>query len=255
MLKFTEFSSGSNLRTITTPMRALFTFFLLTVGIGYIMALFYLFLVDVEPHQKMGMNASDGISMKYGGQQGKTRLEAALRGSMSDRLDPVDSQEIIQWIRGGATANAYEKVKSNFEKNCISCHSAKSGLPVPPLTSFEEVLKVTKVDTGASLSQLARVSHVHLFGIGIIFLLTGAIFALSEVSEKLRLVIIVLPYVTIWADIGAWWVTKYEPIFAYVVLIGGGFMGLALALQILISLWEMWFKSAQLIPADIQLKT
>jgi hypothetical protein len=198
------------------------------------------------------MNIVDGISMKYGGQQGKTRLEAALRGSMSDRLDPGDKQEIIRWVRGSATADDFEKVKPIFEKNCIACHSAKSGLPVPPLTNFEEVRKVTQVDTGASLSQLARVSHVHLFGIGIIFLLTGAIFAMSGVSKKLRLVIIILPYVTIWADIAAWWITKYQPVFAYVVLIGGGFMGLALALQILISLWEMWFKNVNLLPADVR---
>lgn len=252
MKQFAEFLSSSTLRTLTIPMRALFTCFLLTIGIGYIMALFYLFFVDIVPHQKMGMNVVEGISMKYGGEQGRTRLESALRGGMSDRLVPVDKQEIIQWIRSGANASDYEKVKLLFEKNCVACHSAKSGLQVLPLTTFEEVRKVTQVDTGESLSQLARVSHIHLFGIGIIFLLTGAIFALSGISEKLRLMIIILPYITIWADIGSWWITKYQPVFAYVVLIGGGFMGLALALQILISLWEMWFKNVNLLPADVQ---
>ena len=255
MKQFAESLSSSPLRTLTIPMRALFTCFLLTIGIGYIMALFYLFLVDIAPHQKTGMNVVEGISMKYGGQQGRTLLEAALRGVMSDRLGPGDKQEIIQWIRSGATANDYEKVKPLFEKNCVACHSAKSGLQVPPLTTFEEVQKVTQVDTGESLSQLARISHIHLFGIGIIFLLTGAIFAQSGVSEKLRLMIIILPYITIWADIGSWWITKYQPVFAYVVLIGGGFMGLALALQILISLWEMWFKNVNLLPADVQQET
>jgi hypothetical protein len=42
-------------------------------------------------------------------------------------------------------------------------------------------------------------------------------------------------------DIGSWWATKYyDPLFAYIVIIGGAFMGLALACQILISLWDMW---------------
>ena len=43
-------------------------------------------------------------------------------------------------------------------------------------------------------------------------------------------------------DIGSWWFTKYvDPaFFAYVVVAGGACMGLALAAQILISLWEMW---------------
>ncbi len=254
MKQFAESMSSSTLRTLTTPMRALLTCFLLTIGIGYIMALFYLFLVDIDPHQKTGMNVVDGLSMKYGGQPDKTRLEAALLSSMADRLDYGDKQEIIRWIRGGATANGYEKVQPIFEENCVACHSAASGLPVPPLTTLEEVQKVTQVDTGASISQLARVSHVHLFGIGIIFLLTGAIFALSGVSEKWRIVIIILPYVTIWADIVAWWATKYQPVFAYVVLIGGGFMGLALLLQILIPLWEMWFKNLKPIPADVRMK-
>jgi hypothetical protein len=44
-------------------------------------------------------------------------------------------------------------------------------------------------------------------------------------------------------DIGSWWVTKYySPVFAYVVLLGGAFMGLSLACQILLSLWEMWIE-------------
>ena len=43
-------------------------------------------------------------------------------------------------------------------------------------------------------------------------------------------------------DIGSWWFTKYlDPaFFAYLVIGGGGLWGLALAAQILISLWEMW---------------
>tara|TARA_R110001592_G_scaffold25598_1_gene97104 strand:+ start:16296 stop:16955 length:660 start_codon:yes stop_codon:yes gene_type:complete len=219
------------------------------------MALFYLFLVDIDPHQKTGMKIVDGLSMKYGGQPDKTLLETALRGSMSDRLDPSDKQEIVRWIRAGAIANDYEKVQPIFEKNCIACHSAKSGLPVPPLTTLEEVRKITQVDTGASISKLARQSHVHLFGIGIIFLLTGAIFAMSGVSKKWRIVIIILPYVMIWADIVAWWVTKYLPVFAHVVLIGGGLMGLALALQILISLWDMWFKNVDPVSSGVQRET
>ena len=208
---------------------------------GYLAALTYLFFVDIDPHQKMGMSMAEGIDMKYHGQRGKTRLEAALRGSMADRGSAEDRQAIMHWVQAGATAGGFDAVKPLFEKNCAVCHSPKSGLPVPPLTSYDEVRKVAQVDTGPSFSQLARVSHVHLFGISIIFLLTGGIFALSAIGAKWRLLIIAIPYVAIWADIGSWWVTKYYSIFAYVVLLGGALMGLALAAQILISLWEMWF--------------
>lgn len=101
--------------------------------------------------------------------------------------------------------------------------------------------KIVQQDPGPSVSQLARVSHIHLFGISIIFLLTGAIFNLNRTPIWLRVVLVVLPYVTIVMDIGSWWATEYvSPIFAYIVIGSGALMGLALASQILISLWEMW---------------
>jgi hypothetical protein len=112
------------------------------------------------------------------------------------------------------------------------------------LTSYEEVLKVTDIDLGQSIGRLARVSHIHLFGMSFIFLSTGVIFALSEINKRLRFVIVALPFIAIWLDIGSWWFTKYRPIFAYTVIIGGALMGLALAVQILIPLWEMWLKKA-----------
>lgn len=113
-------------------------------------------------------------------------------------------------------------------------------LHFPPLTTQEEVQAVAKVDMGIGLLGLARVSHVHLFGISILFLLTGTIFALSRFSARWRLTIMVLPFVAMWADIASWWLTRYEPVFAYVVVAGGVLMGVALAAQIIFSLWELW---------------
>ena len=56
--------------------------------------------------------------------------------------------------------------------------------------------------------------------------------------------LVVIPYLTILMDIGSWWFTKYlDPaFFSYVVVAGGACMGLALAAQILIALWEMWIE-------------
>jgi hypothetical protein len=229
------------LRTLPTALRALFSCFLITIGMGYLAAIYYLFVVDVDPHQKMAMSPVEAIAAKYHGDRGNTRLESALNGSMSPRVGAAERTQIVGWLREGATQDGYADVKPILDKLCVACHSPTSGLPVPPLTTFDEVTKVAQVDTGESIAQLARVSHVHLFGISIIFLLTGAIFALSELSSLWRTTIITLPFLTIWTDIGAWWITKYAPVFAWVVIIGGALMGLALGVQIFISLWEMWF--------------
>lgn len=238
-----EIAAGITLRTLSTPVRVLFTCFLLTIGLGYIAALTLLFVVDVDPHQKMGMQLVSGIAMKYRGNAGNTRLETALSGSMSDRVGAAEKQAIGRWIADGSTTAGFEQVKPIFDKNCVGCHSAASGLPIPPLTTAEEVGKLAVADTGPSIGALARVSHIHLFGISFIFLLTGTIFALSEIPGALRDLIVAVPFLAIWADIGSWWVTRYEAFFAFVVVIGGALMGLALAVQILVSLWEMWFRA------------
>lgn len=233
--------SGATLRTLHPPLRVLLTCFLLTMGLGYLAAAYLLFLGTIDPHQKMGMALVRAVAAKYYGDRNNSRLESALRGTMAERGSAAERAEIIGWVRAGAPREGYDKVQPVFERNCIACHNAKSGLPIPPLTTFEEVKKLAQVDTGPTLVELARVSHVHLFGISFIFLLTGAIFALSEtMGWKWRAFILALPYLTIWADIGAWWVTKYEPAFAWVVVVSGALMGLALAAQILIPLWEMW---------------
>jgi len=232
-----------SLRSLPTTLRVLFSCFLLTIGIGYLTALSYLFLVDVEPHRKEGQRVVEGISEKYHGSTSGTRLEAALKGTMADKLTPAERDQVLQWVHAGASRDGYAKIAPILTQKCATCHNAQSGLPISPLTSFEEVQKVTQIDTGLSLLQLTRVSHVHLLGISIIFLLTGAIFSLSETPTWFRVVVLIAPYLAIVMDIGSWWVTKYySPVFAYVVLLGGAFMGLSLACQILLSLWEMWIE-------------
>jgi hypothetical protein len=72
-------------------------------------------------------------------------------------------------------------------------------------------------------------------------MITGKIFGLSETPVWLRVTAVIIPYLTIIVDIGSWWLTKYlSPAFAYIVLVSGGGMGPALAVQIFIPLWEMW---------------
>jgi hypothetical protein len=229
-----------SLRNLPVTLRVLFSSFLIVIGIGYLMALSYLFLVDIEPHHEEGQGPVEGISAKYHGST-DTRLEAALKGTMADKLTSEERDRVFQWIRDGATADGYAKIEPILTQKCATCHSAQSGMPILPLTSFEDVEKVTTPDTGVSMLQLARVSHIHLFGISMMFVLTGAIFALSATPIWFRVTVLVIPYLAIIMDIGSWWATKYyDPVFAFIVLIGGAFMGLAMACQILVSLWDMW---------------
>lgn len=231
------------LRTLSLPIKVLFSCLLITIGIGYLFAILYLFLIDVEPHAKHGVGLVDAVILKYYGQRGATQLEAALDGAMGDNLTPARKNQVVAWVRAGATAASFAEVRPIFLENCAPCHNKESGLPIPPLTSHEEVSIYTEVDMGQSIKTLIRVSHIHLFGMSFIFMLTGAIFVLSEIAAVWRALLVAVPFVAIWLDIGSWLLTKFEPVFAYTVVIGGALMGLALAAQIAIALYEMWLKS------------
>ncbi len=197
-----------SLRDLPVTLRVLFSSFLIVIGIGYLIALSYLFLVDIEPHHQEGQGPVEGISAKYHGST-DTRLEAALKGTMADKLTAEERDQVFQWIRDGATADGYAKIEPILTQKCATCHSARSGMPILPLTTFEDVQKITTSDTGLSLLQLAKVSHIHLFGISMMFVLTGAIFSLSVTPVWFRVVVLVVPYLAIIMDIGSWWATKY----------------------------------------------
>ena len=229
------------LRKLPIAFRALFSSFLILIGIGYLTALSLLFLIDIEPHLGIGQSVVEDISQQYHGLPSDTRLEMALKGPMAAMASTEDRNRILKWIHEGAASKGYTAVAPVFKNNCASCHNPQNNASIPPLTSYEDIKKLLKTDTGENLVELARVSHIHLFGISLIFLATGAIFALSETPVWLRATFVTFPYLTIIMDIGSWWLTKYlDPSFAYVVLIGGAGMGFVLAAQIFISLWDMW---------------
>ena len=230
------------LRTLPLPLKVLASMFLLTLGLGYLFAVTYLYLIDLEPHTNHGLGMVQAVIIKYYGQREGTRLEAALNGSMAEHVTPSEKQQIIRWIRHGGRETEFVEVQPILKRACAGCHSPETDLPVPPLTSYAQVSAYTAVDLGQSIKSLARVSHIHLFGMSFIFVLTSMIFAFSETSKIFRSVLIAMPFLAIWLDIGSWWFTKYQPLFAYSVIGGGLFMGLSLGCQILISLYEMWFK-------------
>src|SRR5208282_3961583 len=100
-----------SLRSLPTAFRALFSSFLILIGVGYLMALSYMYMVVIEPHQQMGEGLAAGISDEYHGlPKGKSLLESALMGPMADKLSDADRTRVLQWIQAGATAEGYPQV-------------------------------------------------------------------------------------------------------------------------------------------------
>lgn len=234
--------SPFRLADLPLSLKTLFTAYLLTMAMGYFMAFLYLFLINIAPHQKMGMDILEGIIHKYYGKRGETRLESALKGSMGVYVTDSEKEKIFDWVQGGASEEKYLEVKSIFDANCIECHASGSSMSIVPLTTYEEIERVIKIDLGESIKTLARISHVHFFGISFIFIWTSLIFSFCNIRTYIKVAIVLTPFITIWLDIISWWLTKYDPVFAYTVIIGGGLMGFSFMIQIFYPLYEMWLR-------------
>ncbi|MGD8592172.1 MAG: hypothetical protein PVF82_05030, partial [Gammaproteobacteria bacterium] len=164
-------------------------------------------------------------------------------GPMAPQLKSLEERnKIVDWLKSGETQGQFRKVvQPILQKDCLQCHNPKSGLNIPDLSSYQGVMKVAQVDTGTSVATLVKLSHIHLFGIGLLLLSIGMIFRHTELPTALKNSITITPFVAVFVDILAWYLTKWDPVYAYTVVVAGAFLGLALAVQILLPLWQMWF--------------
>ncbi len=88
---------------------------------------------------------------------------------------------------------------------------------------------------------LTRVSHIHLFGISFIFFMVGWIFShATGFSKGLKAFLIITPFLFLIVDVASWWLTKLDPNFAWLVIIGGFGYSLASTIMVLSSLYQMW---------------
>src|SRR5262245_6862013 len=140
-----------SLRNLPPSFRTLFSSFLIVIGIGYLSALSYLFLVDVEPHRQTGQGLVQGIGAKYHGSASGSRLEAALRGTMAGMVTSEERDRIVQWAQAGAAADGYASIEPIITQKCGTCHSPRSAMSIAPLTSLQEIQKLVNVDAGLSL--------------------------------------------------------------------------------------------------------
>ncbi len=221
--------------------KLLYTSFLLLAGVAYLMALAYLYTSYDGIDGKPGLSVEDVAENYYGNRSG-TRLESALRGPMAGYIDIEHRNHIVQWLKSGAPEADYNRlIKPMLDERCVVCHSPASGMKIPDLSNYEGVKQVANVDTGVSLHSLMKVSHIHLFGIALVAFAIGLVFRFALLPLWFQNTLTLLPFIAIFTDIAAWFLTKWDPIYAYTVIIAGGLLGLSWALQIVISLYQIWF--------------
>ena len=221
--------------------RVLYTAALLMLGTAYLFALIYLFHTYSGKDGNPRSLSYEDIVIAYSGSGKGSRLESALQSSMSAMLPPEETQELVTWVQEGADRPTYEKqIKPVLDTRCMACHDG-SNPHLPNLNGYDNLHKVTERDTGTGIFTLVRVSHIHFFGLTFVFFILGLIFSHAYVRPVwFKSTVVVLPFVAVTLDIFSWYFTKIFHPFAWVVMFGGGLMGMSFAYMWVISMYQMW---------------
>ena len=226
---------------INISIKVLFTSYMIVVGIGYMMAFTQILFTHGMADGEIGLSVDDVVYSYYGNRNGSL-IENKLNGSMKENASDEERFKIIKWAREGGDEETFNStIKPIFDNTCAACHNTEMGLP--EFNTYESVKKISEIDNGATFASLTRVSHIHLFGIAFIFMFVGLIFSFSTgVPLWLKASAIAMPYISQVLDIASWWLTKFDPMFAWLVIIGGTGMAIAFAFMWVVSIYEMWIK-------------
>jgi len=227
---------------LPSSVRVLYTTVLLVLGLAYLFALIYLVhTYSGKDGNPMTLSYED-IVIGYSGSGKGTRLEGALRGAMSAMLPFDEKSTLLDWVEQGADRTKFESgIRPILDKRCMACHDG-SNPNLPNLNGYDNVQKVTERDTGTAVFTLVRVSHIHLFGLTMVFFIVGMIFSHAYVRPVwFKCTVMAMPFICLVLDVSSWYFTKLYNPFAWVVMFAGGFMGLSFAFMWVVSMYQMWF--------------
>jgi hypothetical protein len=111
--------------------------------------------------------------------------------------------------------------------------------------SAEEEISLADISSEAKVwirtPLLVQTSHTHLFGMTLIGGILGVIFLFSSIGERLKALIVALPFAGTLVDIGGMWLTRFvSSRLSIMVIVGGSLFALGYVLITVISLRELW---------------
>lgn len=264
------------LSQLDLPGKLLFSMFLLVLSCGFVVAELYLHHTTEFADGKPGLGMDDITAQFHG--KGTPVLKLKVLGSMkkyfsesqsADNLkkdEEEDIARIVAWVDKGAPEAEYEvkKTKEMSEddfsakkkvsisailsnRGCIDCHARDSvmrhNMHDYPLETYADVMQYGVTEKGMDTGRLLALSHIHLLGMGMMFMLLGLAVSLTQWPVWLRAALIVGAHSSILLDIFGWWGVKWfgAPL-SPVVMAGGVLMGVSFGISVFISYWDLWIR-------------
>jgi hypothetical protein len=254
---------------LDAPAKWLSTSLVAVLGAGFLVSELYIVTTIAPADGRPGVSLDD-VTFTYHGDRTMSVLKAKAQGTMKRyfsaaedprRLTPeeqADLERLAAWSETGAPEVDFWDPAARRKKpgpillllerhSCLDCHSPLSttigNKKDSPLTTYADVARYAQPGTGMATRRLLALSHIHLLGIGLIFLLTGAAVSRTRFSQRLRAGLVVAGPASVLMSIGGWWAVKYGgALFSPLVVLGGLAMLVAFACSATAVLVDLWRK-------------
>jgi hypothetical protein len=176
--------------------------------------------------------------------------------------DMLPRPEAVTAITDGYAEKSFIKLRSILTDRCARCHGQDGDVPDYRLETYEHYAKYmarkpakvadaqgyVESDRKLTIEKLTQSTHAHLLSFGMLFGLTGLVFAFTSYNRPLRVVVAPVVLVAQVADVSCWWLARLDgvgPLFAMAIMGTGAVVGLGLLVQILGSIFDMFHKTGR----------
>ena len=222
------------------------TVLLALLGIGYLFGFLNIYYSYSPVDENPGLSLDD-IRISFYGAREMTKLEKSIDGTMKEKFfSEGDLNKTRQWIADGAKEEEWNStIQPIFDASCSTCHSKQLKVADVVTEEYADVEEYLVQDTGKSVSRLVSLSHTHISAtLSVLFILVF-IFSFTLYPSTWKSVIMIVSFLSIAMDIGAWWLAKLSPSFAILVILGGITLAMSYLVLISLSLYDMWFKKVK----------
>ncbi|HKB01412.1 MAG TPA: hypothetical protein VKD90_04290 [Gemmataceae bacterium] len=165
----------------------------------------------------------------------------------------AERQALVAWAEAGAPKAQYEAdafpLPRDFPFDNLPAALKTNAPDIPRGAAAAAEPKAADKWKEAKLRQLSvdaltQSTHAHLLTFSLLWAATGLVLAFSSYRVSIRTLLAPLVLVAQVIDVGCWWLARLEPpagpYFALAIMATGTVVGLGLAAQIVLSLWDMY---------------
>jgi hypothetical protein len=194
----------------------------------------FLYLHQQNRDERPGLTIDD-IRGHYHGISTRAPLLVALQSGHPDELTEEDLPDeeraaLIDWLQGDRVSRDFDNLDLGYlapseiiAVNCLDCHSRTSegehAAPDIPLEYWDDVepLSISREIQPVSVEILAASTHTHALGLAAVTLALGWFALRTGWPRRLVGFVVGVTGLGLFADIGAWWLTREWIEFAWVI--------------------------------------